>query len=159
MFRDELVNLFPDDALARKLHDQTVLLSEFLIQRRVPLPTMKKAALVLPHCHHRSILGFDPEKALLEKLGLETTYPEAGCCGMAGSFGFEAAHKDLSIQIGERALLPAVRNVSEDTLIIADGFSCREQVRQSTGRRPLHLAQVLQLALRRRALSYPSIGL
>jgi hypothetical protein len=80
-------------------------------------------------------------------LGLDFSMPEAGCCGMAGSFGFEEQHYDVSLKCGERALLPAVRAAAKDTLIIANGFSCREQISQTTGRQALHLAQVLQLAL------------
>jgi len=93
-------------------------------------------------------MGFESEMDLLKKLGLEVEVPEAGCCGMAGSFGFEKDHTGLSLQIGERALLPAVRQASQDTLILADGFSCREQIRQGTGRQALHLAEVLRLAFK-----------
>ena len=75
--------------------------------------------------------------------------PEPGCCGMAGAFGFERGeHYDVSMKIAERALLPAARRAPEDTLLIADGFSCREQIEQTTGRHPLHLAEVLSMALR-----------
>src|SRR5262249_28553217 len=85
--------------------------------------------------------------AVLKKLGLDYETPETGCCGMAGAFGFEAAHYDVSIACGERALLPAVRAAPKETLILADGFSCREQIAPTTDRRALHLAQVLQMAL------------
>jgi len=74
--------------------------------------------------------------------------PAPGCCGMAGAFGFEKEKYDVSIAIGELELLPAVRRASKDSLIIADGFSCREQIEQSTGRRALHLAEIIQEALR-----------
>jgi hypothetical protein len=87
------------------------------------------------------------EEAVLNKLGLDYTALDAGCCGMAGAFGFEKEHYDVSIKSGERVLLPAVRAASKDTLIIADGFSCREQIAQTTDRRALHLAQVIKLAL------------
>ena len=90
-----------------------------------------------------------PEKEFLEKLGLTVSMPEPGCCGMAGSFGFEKDHYALSMQIAERALIPAARNASADTLIIADGFSCREQIAQGSGRRALHLAEVLHMALQK----------
>jgi Fe-S oxidoreductase len=90
------------------------------------------------------------EEATLHAIGLSPAQPEPGCCGMAGAFGFERGeHYELSMKIGERALLPAVRAASDDTLLIADGFSCREQVSQSTGRRALHLAEVLELTLPR----------
>jgi len=148
VFKDELVNLFPEDSLAEKLSKQTFLLSEFLVNNRLTPARSEKTrgikAIVQPHCHHQSIFGFEPEKKLLEQLGLEVQIPEPGCCGMAGAFGFEKDHAGISKQIGERALLPAVRRAPLETLIVADGFSCREQISQATGRQALHLAQVLQ---------------
>jgi Fe-S oxidoreductase len=151
VFRDELLNLFPEDERARRLSQHTFLLSEFL-QRHgadLDLPRLDRQALVHLHCHHRAVLGSKDEMALLARLGLRVEIPEPGCCGMAGSFGFEAGERyDLSAKIGERALLPAVRGAPEDALVIADGFSCRYQIAEGTGRRPLHLAEVLQLALR-----------
>jgi hypothetical protein len=80
-------------------------------------------------------------------MGLDVEHPDSGCCGMAGAFGFEKGEKyEISVRAGERVLLPKVREAAADTLIIADGFSCREQIAQSTNRRALHLAQVLRLA-------------
>jgi hypothetical protein len=84
---------------------------------------------------------------VLKKLGLDYQLLDSGCCGMAGAFGFEKAHYDVSIKCGERVLLPAVRNADKDTLIITNGFSCREQIAQTTDRQALHLAQVIQMAL------------
>jgi Fe-S oxidoreductase len=109
---------------------------------------LQRRAVVHGHCHDKAVLNFDCEKELLKKMGLEIEAPDTGCCGMAGAFGFEKDHYDVSIACGERVLLPAVRKVRADTLIIADGFSCREQVRQTTGRTPLHIAEVLQMARR-----------
>jgi Fe-S oxidoreductase len=104
--------------------------------------------LVHGHCHHKSIMGLSDQEDLLRKLGLTIEVPESGCCGMAGAFGFERGdHYDVSIACGERMLLPAVREAGNDTLIIANGFSCREQICQTTGREALHLAQVLRMAL------------
>jgi hypothetical protein len=80
-------------------------------------------------------------------MGVDFVEPQSGCCGMAGAFGFENSHYDVSIACGERVLLPEVRKVSKDTLIIADGFSCREQVRQTTDRVPLHTAELLKMAI------------
>jgi Fe-S oxidoreductase len=92
------------------------------------------------------------EEASLRSIGLAPAQPEPGCCGMAGAFGFERGeHYELSQKIGERALLPAVRAAASDALVIADGFSCREQIAQSGGRRALHLAEVLEMALPRKA--------
>ena len=84
-------------------------------------------------------------------MGVDYQLLDSGCCGMAGSFGFEAHKYDVSVAAGERVLLPAVRAAAADTLIIANGFSCQEQIVQLTGRRPLHLAEVLQMALQSEA--------
>jgi hypothetical protein len=95
----------------------------------------------------------EAERKVLSKLGLDFQILDSGCCGMAGSFGFEKAHYEVSIKVGEHELLPTVRNAAEDTLIIADGFSCREQIAQTTERRALHLAQVVDMALRQRHIA------
>jgi FAD/FMN-containing dehydrogenase/Fe-S oxidoreductase len=148
VFRDELVNLFPNDEDARRLSQQSFLLSEFLQQKAEGYqpPKLRRKALVHGHCHHTAIMKMDDEVAVLEKMGLDVRVLDSGCCGMAGAFGFEREHYDISIKCGERVLLPAVREASEDTLIIADGFSCREQIAQTTNRRSLHLAEALWLA-------------
>jgi hypothetical protein len=92
------------------------------------------------------------EESLLTLIGVNFTAPAPGCCGMAGSFGFEHDKYEVSAAIGELELLPAVRSAPDDWLIIADGFSCREQIAQGTGRHALHLAEVLQMALQPSAL-------
>jgi Fe-S oxidoreductase len=151
VFRDELLNLFPNDEDAKRLSQQTFLLSEFLAKHAPGYepPKLKRKALLHGHCHHKAIMRMEDEKAILQKMGLDLEEPDTGCCGMAGAFGFEdGEHYDVSMKCGERVLLPAVRDVSNETLIIADGFSCREQVKQSTDRTPLHLAQVIQMAIR-----------
>jgi Fe-S oxidoreductase len=89
------------------------------------------------------------EESLLRRMGAQVQCPDTGCCGMAGPFGFEREKYAVAQAIGERVLLPAVRSAEPETLIVADGFSCREQIRQSTGRTAMHLADVLQFALRR----------
>jgi len=149
VFRDELVNLFPHDERAQALSRQTFLLSEFLETRakNFPLPRLNRKALLHGHCHHKSLMKMTSEEAVLRRLGVDFQAPAPGCCGMAGSFGFEPEKYDLSIAIGEMELLPAVRQAPHDWLILADGFSCREQIAQSTPRRALHLADVLQMAL------------
>jgi hypothetical protein len=80
-------------------------------------------------------------------MGLRYEMPDSGCCGMAGAFGFEEQHYDISMKCGERVLLPKVREARKNTIIIADGFSCREQIKSGTDRRALHLAQVIQMAI------------
>ncbi len=92
-------------------------------------------------------MGFDPEQKILEKIGLDCRILDSGCCGLAGSFGFEAGIQyEVSMRAGERVLFPAVREAPADTLIVADGFSCRTQIEHGTGRQALHLAQVIRLA-------------
>ena len=98
------------------------------------------------HCHHKATGGIGSEQSLLEKMGAQVGTPDSGCCGLAGSWGYEAGHYDVSLACGERALLPAAREASTDTLLVADGFSCRTQIEHGTGRKALHLAQVLALA-------------
>jgi Fe-S oxidoreductase len=148
-FRDELVNMLPGDLDAQRLASQSYVLSEFLADHApgwAP-PRLHRKALVQPHCHHHAVIGFGAETALLKAMGLDAEVPDAGCCGMAGSFGYEAGERyRVSMAAGERTLLPAVRDADPETLIVADGFSCRSQIKAGTNRRGLHLAQVLQLA-------------
>jgi FAD/FMN-containing dehydrogenase/Fe-S oxidoreductase len=150
VFRDELLNLFPKDNRAHKLSQQTFLLSEFLEQRakHFQLPKLPCKAVVHGHCHHKSVMKMTDEESVLHKMEIDFHTPAPGCCGMAGSFGFEADKYKLSLAIGELELLPAVRKAASDCLVIADGFSCREQIVQCTNRRALHLAEVIQLAMK-----------
>jgi Fe-S oxidoreductase len=151
VFRDELRNLFPDDARAGKLRRQTFLLSEFLEKRPgYATPKISGKVMLHGHCHHKAVMKMTDEESLLRKTGADIQSLDAGCCGMAGSFGFDAHKYDVSIAAGERVLLPAVRAAASDTLIVSDGFSCREQIAQTTGRHALHLADLLQLGLRSR---------
>ena len=157
VFRDELKNLFPDDEVACKLAGQTVSLAEFLESDAAEYrpPVLSRTAIVHGHCHHKALWKMKAEEDLLKKMGLDFEILDSGCCGMAGSFGFEKDKYEISQQIGELVLLPAVRNASPDTLIITDGFSCREQIAMGTGRQAVHLAEVLQLALRERKHTIP----
>jgi len=150
VFRDELTNLFPRDPRAQALSRQTFLLSEFLRQKgeHFRLPTLRRRALVHGHCHHKSIMKMTDEEAVLRAMEIDFHAPAPGCCGMAGSFGFEKDKYGISIAVGELELLPAVRQAPQDSLIIADGFSCREQIAQGAGRYALHLAEVIQMGLR-----------
>jgi FAD/FMN-containing dehydrogenase/Fe-S oxidoreductase len=149
VFRDELVNLFPTDNRAARLRAQTVLLSELLHSRGTAYdpPPLPRKVLLHGHCHHKSIMKLGPEESLLRRMSADVRSPDAGCCGMAGAFGFEAEKYAVSQAVGERALLPAVRQAGNDTVIVSDGFSCREQIRQATGRRAIHFAEALDLAL------------
>ena len=154
VFRDELLNFFPDDTRAQKLSQQVFLLSEFIEKNSESfrLPGLDRKAMVHGHCHQKSIMKMTDEESVLQRIGVDYQTPAPGCCGMAGAFGFEKEKYGTSIAIGELELLPAVRSAPSDWLIIADGFSCREQIQQSTGRHALHLAEVIQLAIRKNAL-------
>ncbi len=147
VFRDELPDLLHGNEDAKRLQQQTYLLSEFLEKAHYNPPQLKRKALVHGHCHHKSTLDFKSEEQVLSASGLDYQVLDSGCCGMAGAFGYERDHYEIGIKCGERVLLPAVRNAPLESLIIADGFSCREQILQQTERKALHLAQVLQMAL------------
>jgi len=158
VFRDELCNLFPSDPRAQRLRDQTFLLSEFL-EHRAPdyePPRMARKVLLHGHCHHKSLMKMKGEEALLRKMGADVEAPDTGCCGMAGPFGFEKEKYAISQAIGERVLLPSVRACGPETLIVSDGFSCREQIFQSTGRRAVHLAEAIQMGVETKRQSNPS---
>ena len=149
VFRDEMVELLDGNEDAKRLHDQTFYFSEFLSKHAdgwTP-PKVGGRAIVHVHCHHKSVIGANQEMDLLKQMGVEVKEPEKGCCGLAGSFGFEAGHYDVSMAIGEQRLLPAVRAAGADEAVIANGFSCQTQIAQGTGRMPRHLAEVIAAAL------------
>ena len=151
VFRDELHNLFPADESAARLRKQTFLLSEFL-QNHAPdylPPSLSRKVILHGHCHHKALMKINDEESLLRKMGVELQSLDSGCCGMAGPFGFQKDKFEISQAIGERVLLPTVRRAASDTLIVADGFSCREQILQGTGRSAMHLAEALKMALDR----------
>jgi len=147
-FRDELGNMFPNNQDAKRLAQNTYMISEFLSRevKDFNYEKLGRKALVHGHCHHKSIMGMDDENDILSKMDIDYSAPDTGCCGMAGSFGFEKGKYDVSVKCGERVLIPAVNNVGKDTLIIADGFSCREQISQLSGRQAMHFAEVMYLA-------------
>jgi Fe-S oxidoreductase len=153
VFRDELKNLLPENGQARTLAQNTFVLSELLTGSHAHAlgyepPQLARRALVQGHCHHKAILHFDAEKQVMDSMQLQSEVLSAGCCGMAGSFGYEKGDRHrVSLAVGERKLLPAVREASADTLILADGFSCKEQIEQGTGRGALHLAEALRMAI------------
>ena len=149
VFRDEMNNLLGPDEDAKRLADQTYLLTEFLAKKAPAYapPKLHRKALVQQHCHQKAILDASADTKLFDAIGLDYEAPDTGCCGMAGPFGFDAAHFDVSMAIGERVLLPKVRAANSRTIIVANGFSCREQIAQSTDRQAMHPAQVLKMAL------------
>ncbi len=148
-FRDELTDLFPRDRVAQKLKENTFLFSEFLDRhcRGFRLPQISKKALTQVHCHHYAVLDVEAEKRVMDRLALDYEVMPSGCCGMAGSFGFESGKYDVSMKAAERVLLPRVRAAGRDCLVLADGFSCREQIEQGVGRRTNHLADIIAAAL------------
>ena len=149
VFRDELNGLMPESRLAHRLMENTFTLSEFLEKKvkNYEPPKLRRKAIVQAHCHHKAIMRLYDDEAVMEKMGLDFEMLNTGCCGMAGSFGFEEDKYDVSLKCGERALFPAVRKAGLSTIVMADGFSCREQIQQDTPRHALHLAEVMQMAL------------
>jgi Fe-S oxidoreductase len=141
VLRSDLPELLPD---AAPLAAQTFTLAEFLAQHAPDWepPRLGGQALLQTHCHQRAVLGGSaPDSELLARAGVAELPIEPSCCGLAGNFGFE--HYSVAQAVGERVVLPAVRAADPLTAILADGFSCRTQIEQSTGRRALHLAELL----------------
>jgi len=148
-FRDEVPALFPDDERAGRLKDQSFLLSEFVAEHALETdrPLHHRKALIQVHCHEHALAKPEAEKTVLQQIGVEAEIMPNGCCGMAGSFGFEAAKYPVSVKIAEHALLPRLRQAEPDAVIVASGFSCREQIEQLTGRKTQHVAEVMADAL------------
>jgi FAD/FMN-containing dehydrogenase/Fe-S oxidoreductase len=146
VFKDELRKMRPHDEDAKRFAKQAFHLAELLQQEGYQPPALDGKAVLHEHCHQHATGGLDADKKLLEAMGVEVEVPDSGCCGMAGAWGYERGHYDVSIACGERVLLPKVREAPPDALIVAAGFSCRSQIEQTTNRRALHLAQVIQLA-------------
>jgi FAD/FMN-containing dehydrogenase/Fe-S oxidoreductase len=146
VFRDELKNFFPTDERARRLANQTFLLSEFLTRHAPgyqPPQLHGRQIVVHGHCHQKALMGMQDEVSLLQATHAEVKMLDSGCCGMAGPFGFEKDKFTVSQALGERVLMPAVRAAAAETILVTDGFSCREQIRQNSPRHALHLAEVL----------------
>ncbi|HEX5493288.1 MAG TPA: FAD-linked oxidase C-terminal domain-containing protein, partial [Mycobacteriales bacterium] len=151
VFRSDLPELMPHDLDVGRLRDQTFTLSELLNDRAADWspPRIDAPAVVQPHCHQHAVLGMDPDTELMRRFGLEPRLLDAGCCGLAGNFGFERGHFSVSMRSAELGLLPAVRGADRRAFVLADGFSCRTQIEHAgTGRQAVHLAEALALALR-----------
>ena len=150
LLREDATRLLPDDPRAHALQDRVVTLAELLTRHRPdwrpPATATATPAVVQEHCHQHAAMGFAADRAVLSGAGIDATVL-SGCCGLAGNFGAEKGHYDVSVAIAEHALLPAVRAATPDTLLLADGFSCRTQTDNLTGRRPQHLAEVLAQAM------------
>jgi FAD/FMN-containing dehydrogenase/Fe-S oxidoreductase len=151
VFRSDAFELFPDDEDVRRLRQQTVTLAE-LLHDHTPgwqPPQMSAHALIQTHCHQHAVLGTAADQQVLADAGVRAEFLDSGCCGLAGNFGFEAGHYEVSQACAERVLLPAVRDAADTDVILADGFSCRTQVEQSAsdGRTAIHLAELLRAGL------------
>jgi FAD/FMN-containing dehydrogenase/Fe-S oxidoreductase len=161
VFKDDIPKLLTANEDAERLAKQAFHLSEFLAQEGYEPPALQGKALLHGHCHHKATGGTSPEKELLEKMGLDVEELDSGCCGMAGGWGYEPDHYEVSMACGERVLLPKVREASPETIVVADGFSCRSQIEQGdTGRGGMHVAEVIKLARDRGAIpAYPEHAL
>ncbi|NUM48681.1 MAG: 4Fe-4S dicluster domain-containing protein, partial [Anaerolineales bacterium] len=154
-FRDEYLYLLPGDPRPAKIAAHAVLFEEFVASKmatgawRVELEPVAENILLHGHCHQKALVGTGPSKQVLGLTGAAVTEVDSGCCGMAGSFGYEAEHYEVSLKMGERQLLPAVREA--DGMVVAAGVSCRAQIAHGTGKRALHPAEVLHKALKRQA--------
>ena len=151
VFRDEMLGMLAHNDRAKRLSEQTFLFDEYLRKIDYHPPKFERRAILHGHCHQRAVTGLQPSEEILSAMGLNTEVLDSGCCGMAGSFGYESGHYDVSMKIGEHVLLPKVRSTPAEHLIIANGFSCREQIAQSTDRRAVHLSEVMAMALHRGA--------
>ncbi len=152
VLRDESHGFFPKTVRTHRLGESCKLLSELLSERHgdeleARAKDDRGRCVFHAHCHQKAVLDAEGARKTLRHLGYEIEEPEPGCCGMAGSFGFEAEHAELAEKIGEENLLPAVRNAPAGREVVIEGFSCREQIKQNTGREPRHLAEVVRGAL------------
>jgi FAD/FMN-containing dehydrogenase/Fe-S oxidoreductase len=150
VFRSDAAELFPDDRDVRRLRDHVCTLAELLGQHTpgwAP-PPVQRQVLAQVHCHQHAVMGWDADAELLEKAGAKVEHLESGCCGLAGNFGFQRGHEEISRACAERVLLPRLREAPPDAVILADGFSCRTQIHEldSGGREAMHLAELLAAA-------------
>ncbi|MBO0846938.1 MAG: FAD-binding oxidoreductase [Nocardioides sp.] len=154
VFRSDMHELFPDDQDANRLRDHTVTLAELLTEHtdgwEPPRTSYDVQALAQVHCHQHAIMRWDADRKVLEKVGVEVEQLDSGCCGLAGNFGFTAGHGEVSRALAEQNLLPRIRAADDDTVVLADGFSCRTQIHDldSGGREGVHLAELLADLLR-----------
>ncbi|MFE2103881.1 FAD-binding oxidoreductase, partial [Streptomyces sp. NPDC059468] len=151
VFRADAPELMPKDEDVRRLAGQVRTFAEQLVHHAPDEwrpPQLARQATVQTHCHQHAIMKFDADRELMRRARLTADVLDEGCCGLAGNFGFERGHHEVSMAVAELGVLPAVRAAAPDSLLLADGFSCRTQIEQGgTGRRALHLAEVLALGL------------
>ena len=166
VFKDEMQNMLGNDMDAHRLAEQAYALETFLNKKaekdeHYKPPKLERHAIVHEHCHKKSVLDPTSETHVFGQMNMDFEQLDSGCCGMAGAFGFEKSHYDMSVKCGERVLLPKVRDATPQTIVVADGFSCREQIMQTTDRQALHPAEVMRLAMEDRGYSrddaYPEL--
>jgi Fe-S oxidoreductase len=156
--RDEYFSLLPGDPRVKLVADHCYTFEEFIAkladagELRLEFAAEPQPVLLHGHCHQKSLVGTKPSLRTLSLLGYSVTEVDSGCCGMAGSFGYEAEHYDISITMAERRLLPAVRQQPDETIIAAAGVSCRQQIKHGAGRQALHPAEVLRAALKEKVI-------
>ncbi|WP_405469812.1 FAD-binding and (Fe-S)-binding domain-containing protein [Streptomyces canus] len=154
VFRSDAPELFPGDRDVRRLRDQTVTLAELLTEHSPGyepphVPERSAKALAQVHCHQHAVLDWKADRKLLHRAGVDAEQLDSGCCGLAGNFGFEPGHLEVSEACAERVLLPRLRDEPPETVVLADGFSCRTQIHEldSGGHEAVHLAELLASAL------------
>ncbi|WP_326663233.1 FAD-binding and (Fe-S)-binding domain-containing protein [Streptomyces canus] len=154
VFRSDAPELFPGDRDVRRLRDQTVTLAELLTEHSPGyepphVPERSAKALAQVHCHQHAVLDWQADRTLLQRAGVDAEQLDSGCCGLAGNFGFEPGHLEVSAACAERVLLPRLREEPAETVVLADGFSCRTQIHEldSGGHEAVHLAELLASAL------------
>ncbi len=147
LFRGDLPALLPGDARAELLASRTFTFAELLARAPIPFAALDVDAITQVHCHQHAVLGFGADESALAAAGVRNTTLDSGCCGLAGNFGFERGHYDVSKAVAEDRMLPAIRAAAPETVVVSDGFSCRTQIAQESGRTPVHLAELLRRAL------------
>ncbi|RSM48339.1 FAD-binding oxidoreductase [Amycolatopsis balhimycina DSM 5908] len=147
LFRGDLPALLPGDPRAELLASRTFTFAELLARAPIPFADLDVDAITQVHCHQHAVLGFGADESALAAAGVRNTTLDSGCCGLAGNFGFERGHYDVSKAVAEDRMLPAIRAASPETVVVSDGFSCRTQIAQESGREPVHLAELLRRAL------------
>jgi Fe-S oxidoreductase len=153
--RDEYFSLLPDDPRVKLVAEHCYTFEEFIAQLadagelNLNFAAAPGPVLLHGHCHQKALVGTGPSKRILELPGYTVSEVDSGCCGMAGSFGYEAEHYEISRAMAERRLWPAVRQQDQQTIIAAAGVSCRQQIKHGTGRQALHPAEILRAALQK----------
>ncbi len=143
VFRDEMPGLFSEDPRAKKLEQSIMTLSEFIRSKALDLPAINDDVRVHGHCHQKACGSMTAEQGLLEQLGGSGQVIQAGCCGVAGAYAYHSKTAPIAKVIGEQQFKPHIDRIPEESPVVADGFSCRGQIRNVSGREALHLAEYL----------------